>query len=90
MRGSLLPASDQRKAIEKFVLQQETDSINILMDQQKFLGHRNRTRNPKCEDVLTDYQALAGYRIFLSDFRLFYFLRIRKVSDINCMVSQKV
>lgn len=53
------------------------------MDQQKYFGHKNRTKNPKCEDALSDYRALTGYQIFLSDFRLFYFLRIRKVSDIH-------
>ena len=78
-------------------MQQERDSIDILVDQQKYFGHKNRTKNPKCEDVLSDYRALTGYRIFISDFRLFYFLRIRKVSDIphimyyiNHMISQNV
>ena len=90
-RDSEIPASYQRDAIETFILQQEKDSIDILVDQQKYFGLKNRTKDPKCEDVLSDYRALTGYQIFLSDFRLFYFLRIRNVLIyINRILSEKV
>ena len=74
-----LPASYHREAVGTFILQQEKDSIDILVDQQRYFGHKNREKVPTCTEVLSHYRALTFYQVFLADFRLFYFLRIRKV-----------
>ena len=74
-----LPASYHHEAVGKFILQQEKDSIDILVDQQRYFGHKNRNKDPTCADVLSNYRALTFNQVFLADFRLFYFLRIRKV-----------
>lgn len=82
-----LPASYHREAVGKFILQQEKDSIEILVDQQRYFGHKNRKKDPTCADALSNYRALTFNQVFLANFRLFYFLRIRKVQDVNRMIS---
>ena len=66
---SQLPASIQREDIEEFILQHDREPIDILLSQYKNGLHYKTRKNQRCEDVL-------------SDLRLYYFLRIRLVSEI--------